>query len=106
MGLCNCYGECGPGMPADTIAKFRHIGGAADGGRVCVTASGDCNIKAQDLHRPGILDGPGLSIVRPEGSPISCTAGKGSLIDYSVITTAFLPLVQSCRIVQCALRHA
>ena len=26
---------------------------------------------------------------------------KGHFFDYSVITTAFLPLVQSCRIVQC-----
>lgn len=98
VGLCNCYGECGKRMPADTIAKLRQLGTAADGGRFCIIASGDWNITAQDLDRSGILDGLGLSIIWPEGSPVSCSAGKGSLIDYAVITTAFLPIVQSCRI--------
>lgn len=91
----------GQRMPADTIAESRKIGAATDGGRVCIIASGDWNITAQDLHRSGILDGLGLSIIWPESSPISCIAGKGSLIDYSVIATAFLPIVQSCRIVPC-----
>ena len=101
LGLCNCYDECGQCMPADTIAKFRQIGAATDGGRVCILASGDWNVTAQDLRRSGILCGLGLSIIWPEGSPISCTAGKGSLIDYSVITTACLPILRSCRIDPC-----
>ena len=48
VGLCNCYGECGQGMPADIIAKLRQVGGATDGGRLCVIASGDLNITAQE----------------------------------------------------------
>ena len=87
--------------PADAIARFRCIGDATDGDKQCVIASGDWNITAQELHRSGILDGMGLSIIWLEDHSTTCSQGKGSLLKYSVIIKIFLSLVKICIVVQC-----
>lgn len=89
--------------PADNTDKFRAVGRATDDGLQCIVASGDLNIPAQDLEDSGILDGLGLAIIFPSNGNATCTqSAKGTLLDYSIITERFLPLVQSCESVNCS----
>lgn len=65
-------------------------------------ASGDWNISASELEKSCLLDGFGLAIIFPTNGKVACThSAEGTLLDYSVITKAYLPLVRSCEIVSC-----
>ena len=59
-------------------------------------ALGDCNIKAERLIKPGLLEARDLEITLPSNSSISCTTRQnGSLVDQTVIAKGFKPLVAS-----------
>lgn len=73
VGLVNYYGVNGSCMLADTIAMFRAVGKATDGGRQCIAASGDWNISAYDLEESGLLEGFGLAIMWPTNGDVTCT---------------------------------
>ena len=65
------------------------ISAAIDGGRMMVIAMGDYNIKANELEASGILRSLGLTLVKAENTDKTCTSGKGSCIDYALVTTGF-----------------
>ena len=75
---------------------------ATDGGRRFVIAMGDFNITADELEGLGILDAMGLTLIRSSGGQNTCTSGKGSLIDYALVTTnsvAAIVSVETVRVV-------
>ena len=100
VGLANCYGVNGSRLPVDTINKPRSVGLTTDKGNQCIVASGDWNICAYDLEESVILDLFGPAIIWPSNGDVTCTqSAKCSLLDYPLITTRYLSLVQTCKIV-------
>ncbi len=67
----------------------------SDDGRRCVIATGDFNITADAMEASGILEAIGMTLIRPSNATVTCHMGKGSLIDYALITTKYLPMVLS-----------
>ena len=65
-----------------------------------VVAIGDFNIKAEELEASGLLRALGLSLIRPENSKITCTSGKGSCIDYALVTTGYVDAIISMKAVK------
>ena len=54
-----------------------------------VIAMGDFNIKVEELEAAGILRSLGLTLFRPENSTNTCASGKGSCIEYALVTTGY-----------------
>ena len=75
---------------------------ACNGGKQPVFAFGDFNIPADVLRDNGMLEALGLEIVIPADGQTTCTAGKGSTIDYVVCTKGWGQLIYSCEVVHSA----
>ena len=71
---------------------------ACDGGKQPVFAFGDFNIPAEVLRSSGMLEALGLEIVTPAEGSHTCTAGKGSTIDYLVCTKGWGQLIYSSEV--------
>ena len=65
------------------------IAAATDGGRRMVIAMGDFNIRAEELEASGILKALGLTLIKADNESKTCTSGKGSCIDYALVTSGF-----------------
>ena len=50
---------------------------------------GDFNISVDGLEASGMLEPLGLTLIRQEGTDITCALGKGSLIDDALVATRF-----------------
>ena len=94
------YGEVGGGITGANSDLLTSIQKKTDGGRRFVIAAGDFNIAADELEASGLLDALGLTLVRPEGVDITCTSGKGAMLDYVLVTTRFATAVVSVKAVQ------
>ena len=84
--MANCYLHCSEGLKDRNLHYLRKISMACDGGKQPVFAFGDFNIPAEVLRSSGMLEALGLEIVTPAEGSHTCTAGKGSTIDYLVCT--------------------
>ena len=96
------YGHVGLGLKGATFGLLRIIAAATDGGRRFVIAFGDLNINVDDLEALGMLDALGLSVARPANCDVASTMGKGSLIDYALVTTRFAAAIDSFEAVKTA----
>ena len=76
------------------------IAAATDGGRRMVIAMGDFNIKAEELEASGILRALGLTRVKAENTDKTCTSGKGSCIDYALVTTGSVEAIVDLKAVK------
>ncbi len=90
-----CLPLSGHGVRDENIDILLRLTALSDGGRRCVIAPGDFNISAQAMEESGILSALGMVLVRPGNAEVTCHLGKGSLIDYVLITARFLPLITS-----------
>ena len=76
------------------------IAAATDGGRKMVIAMGDYNIRADELEASGILKALGLTLIRADNTDITCTSGKGSCIDYALVTSGFTDAIVDLKAVK------
>jgi len=89
------YGHVGLGLTGANIEMVQQIGRATDGGRRFVIAVGDTNVTAEALEASGLLEEAGLTLIRPNNVNMTCTSGKGSMIDYALVTTSFAAAIVS-----------
>ena len=54
-----------------------------------VIAMGDYTIKAEELEASGILKALGLTLIKADNASKTCASGKGSCIDYALVTSKF-----------------
>ena len=83
------YGTVGLGIKGANFEMLLDIAAATDGGRRMVIAMGDYNIKAEELEASGILKSLGLALIKADNASKTCTSGKGSCIDYALVTSKF-----------------
>ena len=98
--MANCYLHCGMGLKDRNVHYLNTISTATNHGRTPVFAFGDFNIPAETLRASGLLEALGLDIIVPADAQHTCTAGKGSTIDYVVCTKGWGQLVHSCEVVR------
>ena len=91
--VCIMFVCCQDGidMKVCNFDLLMQISNATNGGRDCVTAMGDYNIKVEDLIKSGLVEALGLEIILPSNSSISCSARKHGSIDYTLIAKCFKP---------------
>ena len=87
--LMHVYGNVGMGIKDANCEMPLEITAATDGGRRMVIAMGDYSINADELEASGILRAFGLTLVKAENTEKTCTSGKGSCIDYALVTSGF-----------------
>ena len=61
---------------------------------------GDYNIRAEELEASGILKALGLTLVKADNSSTTCTSGKGSCIDYALVTSGFTEAIVDMKAVK------
>ena len=88
--LVHIYGTVGLGIKGANFEMLLDIAAATDGGRRMVIAMGACNIRAEELEASGILKALGLTLVKADNVSKTCTRGKGSCIDYTLVTSGFI----------------
>eukprot|EP00959_Pyramimonas_sp_CCMP1952_P184339 3854828-Pyramimonas_sp.AAC.1 len=61
---------------------------------------GDFNATPAEMAKSGWLDVLRARVVTPEGVEVSCTSGKGRMIDYAVVPDSFRPFLSQVMPVQ------
>lgn len=98
--LMHVYGNVGMGIKDANFEMLVEIAAVADGGRRMAIAMGNYNIKAEELEASGILRALGLTLVEAENTDKTCTSGKGSCIDYALVTTRFVDAIVDMKAVK------
>ena len=91
------YGHVGVGLKGANFEMLLEIAAATNGGRRLVIAMGDFNITANELETSGVLRSLGLTLIRADNTDITCTAGKGSCIDYALVTSNYTEAIVSLK---------
>lgn len=100
--LIHVYGHVGMGITDVDFEMPLEVAAATDGGRRIVIAMGDFNMKAEELEASGILRSLGLTLIRLENSTNTCTCGRGSCIDYALVTLGYTDAIVDIKAVKAA----
>ncbi|CAK0816536.1 unnamed protein product, partial [Prorocentrum cordatum] len=95
-----CYLDCSIGMAGTNSRKMHNIARIVKSLDVPWLLVGDFNATPAEMAKSGWLDVLRARVVTTEGVEVSCTSGKGRMIDYAVVPDSFRPFLSQVLPVQ------
>ena len=83
--VVSLYLNDGEGMSPTNLARLGQVHGFVKSHKVPWIILGDFNMNPYTLDRAGFLDLLGGSVITADEGASTCTAGKGSLIDFAIV---------------------
>ncbi|CAK0911512.1 unnamed protein product, partial [Prorocentrum cordatum] len=95
-----CYLDCSIGLVGTNARKMTTIARVAKSLGIPWCSVGDFSATPEELARSGWLLTLKPRILTPEGVNITCTSGKGRMLDYVVVPDSFRPCLKRVKPVQ------
>ena len=94
--LAVVYLDSGIGITGNNSTKLARIGAWLRTLKVPWAILGDWNASPDELVSSGWTELVRGQPVVPLGLTVTCTSGRGALLDYAVVSNSMLPLIKSC----------
>ena len=96
MILC-AYFQDGEGFGCRNLELLEEIELITKKGKLPFILLADFNIEPEEWSKLAWLERNGAAIIRPEGVEATCRKGRGTLIDYAIVSKNIVPIIKSCQ---------
>ena len=91
------YFQDGEGFGCRNLELLEEIEVITKRGKLPFILLADFNIEPEEWSKLAWLERNGAAVIRPEGVEATCRKGRGTLIDYAIVSKNIVPLVKSCQ---------